>query len=128
MQHDIKALRAHADAVQAKREALCQDIDSKIKALREELHSKLRAFNAAHPAFSDGLVYSARARCRCGRGLCYKEHDGADAWECEAVVVDGANPHEHEAFPFAFYDIKSETQPSAMGETTRSKPVNFGPA
>lgn len=123
MQHDPKTINARHDELSGQRDAVVKDIDAKIKALREELSHKLSEFNRANPFFPDGLVYSARARCRCGRGLCYREHDAADAWECAAVVLDGDNPHNHEAFPFAFYEIKSEIQPSAAGATTRPDPT-----
>lgn len=73
------------------------------------------------------LVYSAIARCQCGAGLAYAKRSGPDGyWDCSAVLTGRAAPkgqpgsvvHSHQ-FPFAFYEIKSEQQPSAGGATTR---------
>ena len=81
------------------------------------------------------LVYAARVRCPCGAGMAYpKDGDYPDGqpegpmrwphngyWDCSAILLGTADPAvKHEAkLPFAFYEIKSEDQPSARGETTR---------
>lgn len=52
-------------------------------------------------------------------------------WDCTAVLrgIASANEknedgtHKHPTFPFAFYEIKSENQPSAYGATTRPEGV-----
>lgn len=81
------------------------------------------------------LVYAASARCLCGAGMAYpKNGDYPDGkpkgplrwpysgyWDCSAILLGTADPAvKHEAqLPFAFYEIKSEDQPSARGATTR---------
>lgn len=69
---------------------------------------------------NDDLVYSAGARCKCGEGLAYPKDCGPNhQWTCSGVLTGRKNDNEHDAFPFAFYEIKSENQPSAKGNTTR---------
>ncbi len=71
---------------------------------------------------SEALVYSASARCPCGAGLAYPAHCGTGgAWDCSAILLGTADPNvEHtDKLPFAFYEVKSEVQPSAQGLTTR---------
>lgn len=78
------------------------------------------------------LVYSATARCPCGAGLAYPEGGPGDEssphrwpyngyWDCSAIMAGTADPEvTHTAkLPFAFYEIKSEDQPSARGASTR---------
>jgi hypothetical protein len=86
----------------------------------------------------DELRYAARARCQCGAGLAYAPADpgspdsvfkGPSAWDCSDILTGravpsgqpGAKMHDGPA-PFAFYEIRSEDQPSADGETTRPEP------
>lgn len=72
----------------------------------------------------DDLCFAATSRCKCGAGLAYPEDgDVRGGWFCsklllEGSVADSANEHDG-PFPFAFYSIKSEGQPSANGATTR---------
>ncbi len=74
------------------------------------------------------LRYAATTRCPCGAGVAY-DADTTDlhgSWECSAILrgkavharSDGEVKH-IEGFPFSFYEIKSEDQPSAGGATTR---------
>lgn len=68
------------------------------------------------------LTFSSSARCRCGAGLAYPT-DGtkiSGSWECSAVLLgeSEASPA-HESYPFAFYNIESDNQPSQGGRTTR---------
>lgn len=85
------------------------------------------------------LVYAASARCPCGAGLAYdpagevggdddSPHHRPNAWDCSAILLGTAIPKgepgsvQHTGLlPFAFYEIKSENQPSARGATTRPK-------
>lgn len=87
------------------------------------------------PAYKDGLIFSSTSRCRkCGSGLCYpqdpkiqrnRDDDLAGTWWCmdayfALLAKDKTFPYrEHACFPFTFYEIKSEEQPSACGSTTR---------
>jgi hypothetical protein len=79
--------------------------------------------------FSDSdLVYAADARCLCGAGMAYEKGCGPNGyWDCSSILKGEAIPKgqegsvKHEAqLPFAFYEIKSELQPSANGRTTRN--------
>lgn len=79
----------------------------------------------------DRLVFAATSRCPCGAGLAYDPcHDdkesplkGPSYWDCSAILLGTADPKvKHtDKLPFAFYEIKSEGQPSACGRTTRPK-------
>lgn len=80
--------------------------------------------------FTDAeLTYAATARCTCGAGLAYPTKIGPNGyWDCSAILrgeaaqigQPGAVKHTDQ-LPFTFYEIKSEIQPSAAGETTRPK-------
>lgn len=81
------------------------------------------------------LRYAATARCQCGAGLAYAPKDpgdprlpfkGPSAWDCSDILtgraVEKGQPgsvQHSDIYPFAFYEIKSEDQPSAEGRTTR---------
>ena len=97
------------------------------------------------PFTDDKLIYSAYARCPCGAGLAYpsdptvrqmKEWNGDspfvmwDHWDCSDILTGRSIPKDQEGakvhcdwYPFAFYSIKSENQPSARGSTTRKVKV-----
>ena len=81
------------------------------------------------------LRYSATARCACGAGLAYAPKDpgdpslpfkGPSSWDCSDILTGRAIPKgepgwvtHSDKYPFIFYEIKDETQPSARGATTR---------
>lgn len=77
------------------------------------------------------LVYSATSRCPCGAGLAYPKNAGVgtpseQAWDCADILTGRAIPKggpgwktHTDRLPFAFYEVKSEDQPSARGATTR---------
>lgn len=68
------------------------------------------------------LVFAAGFRCLCGAGMAYPEGIGCrGAWYCSAILLgQAAHSAAHSpAHPFAFYEVKSECQPSAVGATTR---------
>lgn len=72
----------------------------------------------------DELVFAAFNRCNCGAGMAYPNNIGMrGAWYCSAILLGEADPRldtKHTApLPFIFYEIKSEKQPSANGDTTR---------
>jgi len=69
-------------------------------------------------------MYAATSRCKCGAGLAYRHGD--TAWDCSDILLGRAAPMgqpgsvQHSAtYPFVFYEIKGENQPSARGATTR---------
>lgn len=76
------------------------------------------------------LVYAAYCRCLCGAGMAHVKNCGAygpDAcWDCSDILTGRAIPEGKEGavthkgrLPFTWYEIKSENQPSANGNTTR---------
>lgn len=70
------------------------------------------------------LIYAAYSRCPCGAGLAHESNCGHGGyWDCSAILLGTADENvTHCAkYPFVFYEIKAETQPSANGATTRPK-------
>lgn len=93
-----------------------------------DIEEKIKRCNSNKDAFTaDELRFSASARCPCGAGLAYPKNIGAHgAWHCSDILLGRAVPSGQEGakthdspLPFAFYEIKSEDQPSANGSTTR---------
>lgn len=71
---------------------------------------------------ADELHFAATVRCECGAGMAYPRNIGIHgAWHCSAILRGlAARGSSHSAaLPFAYYDIKSEDQPSANCATTR---------
>lgn len=81
-----------------------------------------RRLNSGKPFTDDELRYSAHHLCPCGHGIAYpKDCGGFHYWDCSAIlkgIADQSVKHT-DRLPFAFYEIKSEDQPSAGGATTR---------
>lgn len=105
-------------ASKAKTEAQAT-IDAYFKQEADAFAERLRV----HPIFADEeLTYSATVKCVCGAGLAYPKACGMNHyWACSAELKGTANqevPHTGH-LPFAFYELKSEGQPSANGATTR---------
>jgi hypothetical protein len=118
-----------------------KEYESGVKPLKDELNSLYRKQEdevlalinqsrvGKHRFHDSDLVYSAGARCRCGEGLAYPNGIAVHgSWFCAGILTGRAfdlpnfKEVEHDdRFPFAFYDIKSEGQPSAQGHTTRPK-------
>lgn len=75
------------------------------------------------------LIYAADTHCICGAGLAYPKGIGAQGfWDCSDILTGRAIPKDQPGnkqhcarYPFIFYEIKSENQPSANGATTRRK-------
>lgn len=87
------------------------------------------------------LRYAAYSRCPCGAGLAYPKDPTVrqfkewmddspfllwDHWDCSDILTGRAIPNDQDGskmhcdkYPFAFYEIKSEDQPSVNGATTR---------
>lgn len=88
----------------------------------DDFEARWERFNKHHEYFTDeDLTYAAGARCdKCKAGLAHpKNCSGFHQWTCSAVLKGIGDDKGHSAFPFAFYEIKSEGQPSAYGSTTR---------
>lgn len=87
---------------------------------------RLRADRRKRGTYLDrDLKYAAIVRCQCGAGLAYpvgvvfRKHL-PHQWDCSAVLKGTYRSDAvHDSYPFAFYDINSEGQPSACGHTTR---------
>lgn len=118
-------------------------LDADAKALREKAADLRKAELKAQPLF-ERLVYAAYARCDCGAGLAYDpaaegdpssvfmlERRGPKQWECGDILRYETLSPEKKALvkaathcpplPFAFYEVKSDKQPSANGASTRPK-------
>ena len=92
----------------------------------ENFKARWERFEKQGEYFTDeDLRYSAGARCdKCGAGLAYpKGCDGFHQWTCSNVLKGIGTDKGHGAYPFAFYEIKSEEQSSAYGHSTRPKVV-----
>lgn len=128
----------------AEANAKAKELEDQAKALRE-VGSQLWLKEQRARPLAERLVYAAHSRCPCGAGLAYdpagasggypdesKGEKQADTpfkgsyggyWDCSAIILGTADSNvKHEAqLPFAFYEVKSENQPSAGGATTRPK-------
>lgn len=136
MRHDPKKLEAHYAAWRKKCDSITKPFDARIEEIKAERDKAVKEWRAkgASSTFADGLLFAATNRCQCGKGLCYKEGDGdatENCWVCiEAYKANlkGSQsfPYkEHTCLPFFMYEVKSETQPSADGATTRDEPVEI---
>lgn len=86
---------------------------------------------------TDHIIFAAHARCKgCGAGLGYKCSASMHGeWDCSNALLGKVDTYEknedgsfkHPTFPFAFYEIKSENQPSANGATTRPPEIKPSP-
>lgn len=69
------------------------------------------------------LIYAAMARCHCGAGMAYPRGIGGHGfWDCSGILTGRAMAGENThcaRLPFVFWSVKSESQPSANGATTR---------
>lgn len=101
-----------------------------VDALRKQAGAKKQEELLATP-LADRMVWAAYDRCPCGAGLAYDPADKGGvhgAWDCSDILLGKATPKDEPGsvqhtgrLPFAFYEIKSDTQPSANGASTRVK-------
>jgi hypothetical protein len=103
-------------------------LEALVNDLRKEAHEKHLAELLEKP-IEERIIYAAYASCDCGAGLAYdpaspEGHRGS--WDCSDILLGVAKPKGHAEskkhsapLPFAFYEVKSERQPSANGSTTR---------
>ncbi len=106
-------------------EPLEKELRSIYEAEGEDVEAKIKRCNMLQDKFSpDELRYAATSRCLCGAGFAYpKNSSPRGSWYCSAILTGKAergSSHDS-SLPFAFYEIKSEDQPSANGQTTRPK-------
>lgn len=100
-----------------------EELRNIIAAEGREVEAKVKRCRRMEDKFNeDELVYAAVARCQCGAGYAYPEKIGVRGeWTCSAILTGKAelgSTHDGH-LPFAFYELKSEGQPSANGATTR---------
>ena len=113
-------------------DAEATELEARAKELRARA-SEARQDELRAKAVADRLVYSALSRCPCGAGLaydpCFEDKGGvfkgplSGYWDCSAILLGEAdkNVKHTDKLPFAFYEVRSERQPSAGGATTRPK-------
>lgn len=112
------------------------DLENELKLLEEQLKNiyvseennveeRINKCHSMNDKFTqEELIFAAYARCSCGCGLAYPKNIGIHgSWYCSGILLGEAEPGStHDSpLPFAFYEIKSENQPSANGATTRNK-------
>lgn len=124
----VDALDALPDHGSAVVEALEARQAERYRAEVSRVEKRLEEAYAGRGAFADDeLRYAATKRCPCGAGLAYPTGIGMHgSWDCSDILTGrAAHSGSPEAkthtgrLPFAFYEIKSEDQPSADGRTTR---------
>lgn len=114
----------YKDAVAAKERAQTT-INEFHRQQDDSANARWERFDKNHEAYTDEeLIYSATSRCeKCKSGLAYPKNCPSNArqWTCSSVLKNIGTDKGHGAYPFSFYEIKSENQPSAQGQTTRPK-------
>jgi hypothetical protein len=108
----------------AKRDEAEKVINAYGKQSIENFKARWERFDKHNEFFKDeDLIYSAYAVCeKCNAGLAYPKDCGpGHQWTCSNVLKGIGTDKGHSAYPFAFYEIKSEGQPSANGATTRPR-------
>lgn len=110
--------QAYKEAIEQK-ESAQEVIDKYHTQKRDAFDARI---NSGKPFIDDELIYSAFTLCPCGHGVAYPKNCGpGHYWDCSAIlkgIADKGVTHTGK-LPFAFYEVKSENQPSANGNTTR---------
>jgi hypothetical protein len=71
------------------------------------------------------LVFSAKERCECGAGLAYNKRASHPVWDCSAILLGdalleaGERGVSNHRMPCSYYEVISERNRAAGGETTR---------
>lgn len=128
--------------METEKQKLIREIDEEEKAIEpkrkqlnsifndehEMINAKLKRVYAMEDKFTpEELVFAATSLCECGAGLAYpKLTSPHGSWDCSDILLGhalkaddpGSKTHTGR-LPFAFYEIKSENQPSAYDATTR---------
>jgi hypothetical protein len=107
-------------------------LENQAKELKEQAFEDRRLRDCARDD-KDRLIFAATWRCPCGHGMAYDPAGklGGNTrgpfkmpsqWECSAILLGEADKNliHNAPHPFAFYEAKSEDQPSAGGMTTRT--------
>lgn len=116
---EIQELEAQ---IKPKRDALYKIYNEESKRIKSKIEHAYLLTDKFSP---EELRFSATSRCKCGAGLAYPDDIGIwGAWHCSAILMGiaklGESDLKHtEPLIFQAYEIKSEDQPSANGQTTR---------
>lgn len=117
-------------ATSAELYARAGELEKQLQEVRKQASEARQRELKAEPVAAR-LVYAAHSRCPCGAGLAYDPcledessvfvGPASGYWDCSAILLGTAdqNVKHTDKLPFAFYEIKSEGQPSANGATTR---------
>lgn len=112
-----------ADARDSGKNAATARYHEASKEAAETIASRLKLADTGYGDFTvHDLLFAAAFRCSCGSGMAYPEGIGSQgAWYCSAILLGQADPGTTHtpSHPFMFYEVKSESQPSASGSTTR---------
>lgn len=108
-----------------------QEIANRHMVSAQAVEERIKSINQGkfESRFSDAeLTYAAVARCECGAGYAYPKNSSIHGrWICSSILKaedKALPPTRHSAeLPFAFYDVKSEGQPSADRKSTRPQNV-----
>lgn len=115
-------------------EAQLKPLQQRQRELREqqsnEVEKRIKLSHAGKGDFKlNELRFAAFDRCSCGAGMAYPVNiSPSGSWDCSAILrglAEAGSTHSS-SMPFAFWEVKSEDQPSANGHTTR--PVEESPA
>lgn len=107
-----------------------EELNSRYRARAEATEARINSVMVGDNeiAFNDDeLIYAAGQRCSCGAGYAYPTNIGPrGSWHCSRILKGQAEPgSRHDgALPFTFWEIRSENQPSANGQTTRPQEVD----
>lgn len=113
---EIKSLEA---TLQPKKDRLHEILVIEAESVKSKIKQALLMKDTFLP---EELIFAATTRCECGAGMAYPEGIGMRGqWHCSDILMGKASPIQPHTspLPFSFYEIKSENQPSANGQTTR---------
>lgn len=125
---EFSKLNTEAESLRNTLKAIEAEFSKERQAKSEAIEARIAGCLRMADSFQlNELVFAAGSRCTCGAGLAYPKDIGAwGSWYCSDILLGRAKPgsdpesKQHDAgWPFAFYEIKSENQPSAYGQTTR---------
>jgi len=122
----LDALLIELDKAEANDSGQRAALDRFYEAVRTEAKKCSQRLEQAERGAGDftlyDLTFAASFRCVCGAGMAYPDGIGMHgAWYCSSVLRgQAAQGTTHTpAHSFMFYEVKSETQPSQAGMTTR---------
>lgn len=130
MNNRLEKLNQKIETLENRLEPLMEERRKLWQKQSDEIRAKIERAEQLEDKFQlDELLFAATSKCQCGAGLAYPKGIGPHgSWYCSDILLGRAlpasdkNSKTHDAgFPFSFYSINSEDQPSAEGHTTRPK-------